>query len=438
MANGKLPLIGLTAATLALSACVIELWQVSYPGPEEHQSGALDVAVTDNNEAVLFVTSYNNELSERSIFVVKYDDAGNKLWEHEAPGIRQGNFPGNNRFITTDTDGAVFFAGFAQGDPITFTKLSADGDFSWERTIESDFNFPTDIKTVGNQMALLLEAQGTTYYKLHAYSSSGDHLWTLESPGNCTPFGCATELDNTTATTAPPPYAAKGELAVLEDNTIIFNSVNALYQLNAAGDITAEISAETAGVSGFSDIADNGSNLVALAETPHSPEALILNRDLDILVRHTVEIPLGTLSALDINRQNLICLATMQQNALDITEISAGTLWTRQVASEGNFELLAGVSVSETGKCYVSAVESKDAEPRDDGTSADRPISSKTLVYNTSGKLTDEFGELHFLNYSTRVKGNQVFSAGVSGLYVDGKYNAATKDSAILYKHRVR
>ena len=433
MAKGKLHFIGLAAATITLSACVVKIWEVNIPGPEGGYSGAHDLTLTSDNEPVLVGFTDRVDTNEQSVIVAKYDTGGNQLWMHEASGLRQAGMPQGNSFVTTDSNDAVIFAGFTLDEPAMLVKLNADGTLAWQVGVGSHYSIPLDVKTINDELILLAEISGRGN-SLHAYSGSGIHLWSYPEHEICVGTGCEPELDDYPAITPPPAFSST-EIAIAAKNEIIFNNGHTLTKMNTAGEIISQVSVVSLGLNGMPDIAVNEQQVAVLGDGPQGAEVVILDNNLEVTTRYTTDIQDSFFSMIDIDGSSTVCVAGINGNMLSVQGFGEGIDWLSTTEHNLNFEGITGVSLNERGSCYVSTIEPN--EPPE-GTVANIPSwSSTTQIYDSSGSITDSISIPHFIGYSVRVEGNIIYSAGQSADYIDGDYPLET-NAATLFKHQVR
>ena len=434
MAKGKLPLIGLAAATVTLSACVVKVWEAGIQPAEGSYAGALDVTLSSNNEPVLAGFKSVIGTNEQSILIAKYDSAGNRLWMHEAHGLRQGGMPRGNRFITTDSSDAVVFAGFTLGAPSTLVKLNPDGSLEWQVNVGINQSFPLDIKTIGDDLILVAEVSGWGN-SLHGFSGNGDLIWSHPEPASCENTGCANELEDFPYNSSPPPAYSSTEIAVTGDNQILFNDGNAIVLLNTSGEVLSHLSANSIGLTSMPDIATNKLQTAVLGTGPQGLEVVTLDNNLTVTTRYTTDIQHGFYSMLDINENATVCVAGINENILSVQGFGESISWFRDTEHELNFEGISSVSLNEQDACHVSTIEPN--QPPEGASPKINPWSSTIQIYDRTGNITDNLNIPHFVGYSLRVEGRTIYSAGQSADYVDGNYPLET-NAATLFKHQVR
>ncbi len=278
MKKGTLPLIGLTATALSITACVQQVWEVTYTGPDQYVSEfhALTQDSANNLIALAEVKSAYNNSSQA---ILKYDSQGNLLWETIIPNVF--NFDGfsGKDFIATSQDNFIFTAGINVGDGNKLTLLNEDGDIQWTHITGYGFQEPNilfDIEVTNDSQFLALGLYPA--YNLVAYDAEGGVLWENDGGSRLDFFGINR-----------PPQAT-GEVVANANNDIFFSNGSAINKLNADGETTARITTNDLDVAYIVGIDASDEQLAVLSMGDGFTAISILDNDLNVIVSETIEV----------------------------------------------------------------------------------------------------------------------------------------------------
>lgn len=429
MAKGKLPLIiGLTAATITLSACIAKVWEASFPGINNDYSRFYDIAFTNNINPVVMGQTVTDD-DQHAAIVVQYDNNGNLLWHHNFPGFMHFGLPGENSYIATDSQNNVIFSAATQDIPFSpslFAKINSDGQIEWEKHIDGhDFAIPSDLVITPDDTYLLLNGSTVT-----AFSPEGSELWSYTPTQPCGP-GCELggetneipndNLDNYLSGPGTPPFfPGAGEIASLMNVNIALRINDSIHILNEQGVFLVELSAANLGLTGITDFDGGENHLVILGQGEAGLKTIILDDELGIVDElDTTSSGNGIVST---NASGAVCVATMNNNQLTVYNMTPKGAARFESTREASLLAIIGLdNNNDDNTCYVSLFE--------EGSS----VHQTTLLISDNAILKDTLRITDFASEAVKVKASYVYSAGITE-------SAETSSGTIgsLFKHQVR
>ncbi|OUS03828.1 hypothetical protein A9Q81_06785 [Gammaproteobacteria bacterium 42_54_T18] len=297
MKKGSLPLIGLTVTALSITACVQQIWQVTYEGPDQHFSEFHELTQDSSGNLVVLAEIKTPDSNNSSQAILKYDSQGNLIWETIIPHVF--NFDGfsGKDFIATSPDNHIFTAGITIGEGNKLTLLNEDGDIQWTNVIGYGFQEPSilfDIEATYDNQFLALGLYPD--YNLVSYNEDGDVLW--ENDGG-------SRLD---AFNINRPPQAMGEVVVNTNNDIFFSNGSAINKLNTDGETTARITTNDLDVGYIVDIDASDDQLAVLSMGNGITKISILDNNLNVIESRTVTMGYST-GQLAISNNGNVCVS---------------------------------------------------------------------------------------------------------------------------------
>ena len=346
MKKGSLPLIGLTVTALSITACVQQIWEVTYTGPDQHFSEfhALTQDSANNLVALAEVKSTNSSSSQA---ILKYDSQGDLIWETIIPNVFNFDTFSGKDFIATNPDNLIFTAGITTGLGNKLSLLNEDGEILWTNVIGyGELSILFDIEVTNDNQFLSLGLYPA--YNLVSYDEAGDVLW--ENNGG-------PRLDHYDITRPPQ---AMGEVVANANNDIFFSNGSAINKLNADGETIARITTNDLGVAYIMDIDASDEQVAVLSMGRGFAAISILDNDLNIIVSETVEMSYFT-GLLAMSSDGSVCFSfqdgstTGSQYVNGQLDAANGWLWETSNLIEEDFRETSSVSAIQDS-CRITMV----------------------------------------------------------------------------------
>lgn len=414
----------LAAAVLGVAACVKQVWQVTYPGPDNY-SFSNSLLVADNGTA--YMAGYINE---QTLFVAAYDRSGNLLWDRRITG--EGRFAGHGpeRALAQDASGNLYlhWRDIDTGVDRLY-KLDATGNLLFDKAMP-DGAWLTDMQSGPHDRLYL-----TSAYSLDAaaYSSEGDLVWlhsgvgasmatdperNLEQyPGN----GATDSLVNSAGVVANGSLSAltSHQMVFVADRTY-FGSGISVVELGAAGEVLREASVGELGLDGiFKTVAADG-GLLVIAQAEDTVVAVVLDADLSEVSRHTlVQSRMSYVAANSAGNHVCVGLADSLPSGgapFQLMQLNGAgqPQWTTPVVRDGSTWEYMDV-VAADSSCYLSVQVMYEYTT----------LLARTQRYDSKGKLTDTISLPDFGWGGVAIQGKDIFHVGITGEY-DGSVTTAT------------
>ncbi len=158
-----------------------ELWAARYNGPANRDETAMCLVIDEEGQVCVGGNARNSN-GDLDYLVLKYNPAGELLWQARYDGPRHGS--DELRFMTTDAEGNVLVCGESEGNgtrgDIATLKFDRAGNFRWLARKDPS-------KGIGNDLATALATDGngnvyvagstTANYVLVKYDSNGVEQW---------------------------------------------------------------------------------------------------------------------------------------------------------------------------------------------------------------------------------------------------------------------
>ncbi len=424
MIKRKHSLVALTAATLAVSACVQQIWKATYPGPNDYYSESYDVAVDSEQNAILLGRTQDED-SNDTLFVAKYNAAGNLVWAYEAPGYFNTHFPKKDH-LSVNNDNHILLAGITL-EPEQQTKvtlLNEQGEKLWDKS----FGFPVLYRlatTFDNQYLVITSSDG-----LQSFSQNGDLLWQFSTGGSAgDPYvdlpGFGNEINTNASTASYNNGVPNIELAVNANNEIFVAGNGQIFKLDSLGNqihslLYSELTDEK-----IADLAVSDDRIAILGTSATQSTVYILDTNLELINSHIIDLAYPNAVALDIADNGLVCFALTHTISNTSKLISGsmsddGMIW--QSEDTGDFFYRDLVTVQATDStCQVSTNESIE-EPF---------VTGYTRIYNPTGELKDTLSIKDYAGHDSLATGNMIYSTGITG-----NYDGSVGTRATLFKHK--
>lgn len=393
MKKGTLPLIGLTATALSITACVQQIWEVTYEGPDQHFSEFHELTQdsAENLVALAEVKSTDNNSSQA---ILKYDAQGNLLWETIIPDAF--NFDGfsGKDFIATSPNNEIFTAGITIGEGNKLTLLNEDGDIQWTHVIGFGSQEPSvlyDIEVTRDSQFLALGLYPN--YNLVAYNEDGDVLW--ENDGGL-------RLDFLSIRRPPQ---AKGEVVTNANNDIFFSNGSAINKLNSAGETIALITTYDLGVAYVVDIDASDDQLAVLSMGDGITKISILDNNLNIIESETMTVDYST-GQVAISADGNACVSFQNGITTDSLYVNGqlnsvdGWIWSDTKTITENIREIRSVSAIQNS-CRITMIHSVE----------DKTV-SETTINNGKVKVSDTIKKTDFASFNTYSNDSGFYSLG--------------------------
>ena len=392
MKKGTLPLIGLTATALSITACVQQIWEVTYEGPDQHFSEFHELT-QDSSENLVALAEVKSTDNNSSQAILKYDAQGNLLWETIIPHVF--NFDGfsGKDFIATSPNNDIFTAGISIGEGNKLTLLNEDGDIQWTHVIGYGSQEPSvlyDIEATSDSQFLALGLYPN--YNLVAYNEDGDMLWENDGGPRLDHFGISR------------PPQAKGEVVANANHDIFFSNGSAINKLNAAGETIARITTNDLGVAYIMDIDAGDDQLGVLSMGDGFAHVSILDNDLNIVTSDTIEMSYST-GQLAISNVGDICLS-YQDN------ITTGALYVSGQFNVGGWMWQTTTSVTEDVREIRSVSAIKDSCRITMIHTQNDITVSETTIHNGTVNVDDTIKKNAFASFNTYSSNSGFYSLG--------------------------
>ena len=391
MKKGISPLIGLTATTLSITACVQLMWEVTYEGPDQHFSEfhALTEDSANNLVALAEVKSTDNSSSQA---ILKYDSQGDLIWESIIPHVFNFDTFSGKDFIATSPDNHIFTAGITVGAGNKLSLLNEDGDILWTHVIgygEPSILFDIEVTNDNQFLALGLYPA----YNLVAYDEAGDVLWENDGGFRLDYLGISR------------PPQAMGEVVANADNDIFFSNGSAINKLNADGETIARITTNDLGVAYIVNIDASDEQLAVLSMGSGFTEISILDNDLNIIMSETVEVSYSS-GQFAISSDGNVCLSYQNGLTTDSQYVSGqlnavdGWAWITTKNIEEEIREITSVSAIQNS-CRITMVHLQD-----------NTTTSETTVNNGEVKISDTIKKSGFASFNTYSNDSGFYSLG--------------------------
>ncbi len=172
-------------ATIKYDPAGNQLWEKRYNGPGNGDDHTFDIALDDSGN--VYVTGYSpGSVTRYDYATIKYDPAGNQLWE------KRYNGPGNSddwaSDIAVDGSGNVYITGFSQDSGADYDYATLKYDPAGNQLWEKRYNGPGN--SSDNARAIAVNGSGNVYvtgysigsgtkydYATIKYDSAGNQLW---------------------------------------------------------------------------------------------------------------------------------------------------------------------------------------------------------------------------------------------------------------------
>ncbi|NIO62834.1 MAG: hypothetical protein GTO35_09745, partial [Gammaproteobacteria bacterium] len=181
-------------------------WISRYNGPANGNDQAYTIAVDSLGN--VYVTGYSEGSGTgRDYFTVKYNSAGEKLWDARYNGPANDSDYGLS--IAVDSSGNVYVTGYSVGSGTFYDYATIKYDSSGEELWVSRFNGTGN--TYDYAQSIAVDSSGNVYvtgyspgsgtaddYVTIKYDSAGNELWVsrYNGPGNATDFGRGIAVDS--------------------------------------------------------------------------------------------------------------------------------------------------------------------------------------------------------------------------------------------------
>ena len=393
MKKGTLPLIGLTATALSITACVQQIWEVTYTGPDQHFSEfhALTQDSANNLVALAEVKSTNSGSSQA---ILKYDSQGNLIWETIIPNVFNFDTFSGKDFIATSPDNLIFTAGITTGVGNKLSLLNENGDILWTNVIGYSSQEPSilfDIEVTNDNQFLALGLYPD--YSLVAYDEVGDVLWENSGGPRLDYFGISR------------PPQAMGEVVANANNDIFFSNGSAINKLNADGETIARITTNDLDVAYIMDIDASDEQIAVLSMGRGFAAISILDNDLNIIVSETVEMSYFT-GLLAMSSDGSVCFSFQDGSTTDSQYVNGqfdadnGWLWKTSNLIEEDFREITSVSAIQDS-CRITMIHT-----------LEDTTTSETTINNGEVKISDTIKRGGFASYNTYSNDSGFYSLG--------------------------
>ncbi|NPU91896.1 MAG: hypothetical protein HPY82_08275 [Gammaproteobacteria bacterium] len=408
----------LAAAVLGVAACVQQVWQVTYPGPDQY-SFTNSLLVADDGTA--YMAGY---LDQQSIFVAAYNRSGELLWDRVIGG--NGRFAARvlERTLAQDADGNLYLHWpDLDANASRLYKLDQSGNLLLDRELENSA-FATDLKVGPDGNLYLTSAYGLL---LNAYTPAGDLLWApadadLPEPDLEDYPGIQAASASAVATSGYSVYSV-AQLVFVVDRTF-YSRAERIVELGATGAVLGEVAAAYLGLQRILRTVATVDGLLVAGYQNGVTELLVLNPELAVVSRQELAAGKEAGVALSANG-SLACVALLGSfesagatTQLFQVDLSGGVHWQQNLVAEGKGWQYADVLAADT--CYFSVQE----------WNLDGSLNVKTRRYDSKGKATDTIDIPDFGWGGFAVQGKEIYHVGITGEY-DGSVTQAT-----LTKHR--
>ena len=178
----------------------VKQWNDNYNGPAN--SLERPTAIASDNSGNVFVAGQSDGLLTASDFItIKYDAAGNKLWEARFDGV--GNTYDYATAIAVDNSGNVYVTGYSDADYLT-VKYDASGSQLWTAKYDGPGNstdFATAIAVASGNVYVTGRSYGSgssyDYATIKYNAATGNALWVAryDGPGNADDYATALTVD---------------------------------------------------------------------------------------------------------------------------------------------------------------------------------------------------------------------------------------------------
>ncbi|MCG8316182.1 MAG: hypothetical protein MI976_23470 [Pseudomonadales bacterium] len=427
MANGKLPFISLATLTICLPACIQQVWQATYPGPDNYYSQAVDVLVDDSNSVFMLSKTLTPD-NARGLVVSKYNMHGEQLWDYAAPGLESFDTPRGNSYFAQDSQGGTLFGGWLVNQGSRLIKLSHRGESEWQLdTIDNHPGVILDVAVTSNDHFVVV-----TTGSISAYDNTGEFLWRYPPTEQCN--DCDTVLLDDyqgNERVSPPPFFSNVEVIPSPQNGVYLNTGNTLVFLAEGGDSLASLSAAELGGDSLIDMAGNGMTLATLASSHNNLTFQVLNAQLEIEQTHSLTYNVSD-ALFDIAEDKTLCYAAVShvgnERSVHIGSFgNQGLLWeTESQNTSEHFELVNVEAINH--RCHVSFYESNISAPDIEPT-----LTYSTRIFEQSGTVKDTITKPDFLPSAVLSTGNTLYAAGLTG-----SYDTIAGSEATIFKYLIK
>ncbi len=391
MKKGTLPLIGLTATALSITACVQLMWEVTYEGPDQHFS-EFHALTEDSANNLIALAEVKSTDSSSSQAILKYDSQGDLIWETIIPHVFNfDGFSGKN-FIATSPDNQIFTAGITIGAGNKLSLLNEDGDILWTNIIgygEPSILF--DIEVTNDNQFLSLGLYPA--YNLVSYDEAGDVLWENSGGPRLDHFGIAR------------PPQAMGEVLANANNDIFFSNGSAINKLNADGETIARITTNDLDVAYIMDIDASDEQIAVLSMGGGFAAINILDNDLNIIVSETIEMSYFT-GLLAMSSDGNVCFSFQDGSSTGSQYVNGqlntvnGWLWETSNLIKEDIREIRSVSAIQDS-CRITMIHS-----------LEDITASETTINNGEAKVSDTIKKKGFASFNTYSNDSGFYSLG--------------------------
>ena len=391
MKKGTLPLIGLTATALSITACVQLMWEVTYEGPDQHFS-EFHALTEDSANNLIALAEVKSTDSGSSQAILKYDSQGDLMWESIIPHVFNFDTFSGKDFIATSPDNHIFTAGITVGAGNKLSLLNEEGDVLWTNVIgygEPSILFDIEV-TIDNQF---LSLGLYPAYNLVAYDEAGDVLWENSGGPRLDHFGI----------TRPPQ--AMGEVVANASNDIFFSNGSAINKLNADGETIARITTNDLGVAYIMDIDASDEQIAVLSMGSGFAAISILDNDLNIIMSETVEMGYFT-GLLAMSDDGSVCFSFQDGSSTGSQYVNGqldtvnGWLWETSNLIEEDIREIRSVSAIQDS-CRITMIHS-----------IEDITASETTINNGEVKVSDTIKKSGFASFNTYSNDSGFYSLG--------------------------
>lgn len=428
--------VAVAVAAVGMAACVKQVWQVTYPGPENYSYGA---AVVQGQEGLVYMAGRTLDQT----FVAAYGSNGAERWQVELPGQGAGLLHKIGREITIDHQGDLYLSWYPiDGSARRLIKLDGKtGTVLLDRALDGVVSLPVTDMRIGPDGNLYFINSWGNGVVAAAYTPQGDLLWlhessNVENAGDIEPepvvslddywAGAPLGKPESNAVASQPSQASLWTIQlVFVNGRALVRAGNQLRELDDHGDVVNERSAADLGLSSLQRVETTADGLLVVGSSGLGVATLVyLDQALNVVSSRTLD-ALASATLLSV-RSDGACIAIQPNIAeggaplhLARLDASGAITWQTPVAIEGGTWEYTYLQAAPSS-CYLTA-----------GIYSDVPsVRTLTRRYDSKGKVSDTVSLADFEPSGVLVEGSSIYHVGITGEY-DGSVTDAT-----LVKHQ--
>lgn len=421
MAKGKLPLLGLAATSLLLSACVVKVWETTFPGSEDSHTQFNEMVTDHNGNAYALGREQVPGIISHQV-ITKHNSQGELLWKQKVADSFNLNFYYDNDFIQLDSQSNIFVAGLGV-DFNQLSLLSTQGEVLWQHSFPADTNYLPNIYDIEiTQNDVLLAIGLLPDYRMIAFDQTGNELWRYNGGPRLDQYG------------NPRAPWVKSEIVINDNNVILVSNGSHLSKLNEQGDVITTLNASDLNIDYFVDIEAGPSNFAVMAVKANTLKLYILSEGLNVLGTHDLQQIGYEVGYVAMGDDDYLCYATKANTAPNGNETNPHAIdigmfslqndqgWHDQIDQPVFYRELTALHATAGEGCRIATTR----------TAADRSVASYVHIYSRNGELSDTLKISKFVAWGSHHDGNSIYSAGFE------ENETSLKPVAKMYKHEIR